>query len=94
MEEKIKNLLIDRCHYSVVEARETAKDICSFSCEDLRNAVRKWVLTGELVDLREGKYTVKGLMRSHSFEYPAALVFIDWYRNSPAEAEASLQWMR
>lgn len=94
MEGRIKNVLIEKCNYSEVEARVTAKDICSFSSKDLRNAVRQWVYTGEYVNVREGKYTVRGLMKTHSFEYPAALVFIDWYRNSPKEAEASLQWMR
>lgn len=94
MEERIKKVLIERCNYSEVEARETAKDICGFSSEDLRDAVGQWVYTGEYVDVHEGKYTVRGLMKNHSFEYPAALVFIAWHRNSPKEAEASLQWMR
>lgn len=94
MEEKIKSLLIEMFKYTEVEARETAKDICSFSDEDLRGAVRQLVNTGEYQEIIEGKYTTSGLMKSHSFEYPAALVFIDWYRHSPIEAENALQWMR
>lgn len=94
MEEKIKSLLIEMFKYTEVEARETAKDICSFSDEDLRDAVRQLVYTGEYQEIIEGKYTTSGLMKSHSFEYPAALVFIDWYRHSPIEAENALQWMR
>lgn len=94
MEEKIKGLLIERYNYSLAEARETAKDICSFSHEDLKNAARQWAANGTCVEVYEGKYTTSGLMKSHSFEYPAALVFIDWYRSSANEAEAALQWMR
>lgn len=94
MEECIKNFLVERFKYTEVEARETAKDISSFSDEDLREAVRQLVYTGECVEVREGKYTTSGLMKSHSFEYPAALIFIDWYRHSPKEAENALQWMR
>ena len=94
MDEKIKSLLIEQFKYTEVEARETAKDICSFSDEDLRNAVRQLVHTGEYLEIIEGKYTTSGLMKNHSFEYPAALVFIDWYRHSPKEAENALQWMR
>ncbi len=94
MEERIKDFLIQKYRYTEVEARETAKDICSFSDEDLRDAVRQLVNTGECVEVKEGKYTTSGLMKSHSFEYPAALIFIDWYRNSPKEAENALQWMR
>ena len=94
MEERIKNFLIERYQYTEVEAGETAKDISSFSDEDLREAVRRLVHAGEYVEVREGKYTTSGLMRSHSFEYPAALVFIDWYRHSPKEAQNALQWMR
>lgn len=94
MEEKVKSLLIEKFKYTEVEARETAKDICSFSDEDLRDAVRQLVHTGEYLEIREGKYTTSGLMKSHSFEYPAALVFIDWFRKSPQEAENALQWMR
>lgn len=94
MEEKIKSLLIEKFKYTEVEARETAKDICSFSDEDLRNAVRQLVHTGEYLEIIEGKYTTSGLMKNHSFEYPAALVFIDWYRHSPQEAKNALQWMR
>lgn len=94
MEERIRSLLITKFKYTEVEARETAKDICGFSDEDLRDAVRRLVRTGEFLEIREGNYSTSGLMKSHSFEYPAALVFIDWYRNSPLEAEKALQWMR
>ncbi len=94
MEEKVKCLLVEKFKYTEVEARETAKDICGFSDEDLREAVRQLVHTGEYLEIREEKYTTSGLMKGHSFEYPAALVFIDWYRKSPREAENALQWMR
>ena len=50
--------------------------------------------TDEMVDIHEGRFTVSGLMKRHSFEYPAALVFIDWYRDSPKEAEEALRYMR
>lgn len=94
MEEKVKSLLIEKFKYTEVEARETAKDICGFSDEDLRDAVRQLVHTGEYLEIREGEYTTSELMKGHSFEYPAALVFIDWYRKSPKEAENAIQWMR
>ena len=94
MEEKIKHVIIVRCNYTAAESRETAKDICNFSSKDLRDAVRKWMYTDEMVDIHEGRFTVSGLMKRHSFEYPAALVFIDWYRDSPKEAEESLRYMR
>lgn len=94
MEERIKKILVERFKYTEVEASETAKDISNFSDEDLREAVRQLVHVGKYVEIREGKYTTSGLMKGHSFEYPAALVFIDWYRKSPKEAENALQWMR
>lgn len=93
MEEKIRNVLIERCNYSEVEARETSKDICGFTSEDLRNAVRTWIHKGEITEVREGKFSTQGLMKNHSMEYPAALVFIDWYRSSSTEAESALHWM-
>ena len=93
MEEKIRNVLIDRCNYSEMEARETAKDICGFTSEDLRNAVREWIHKGEITEVWEGKFSTQGLMKNHSMEYPAALVFINWYRSSPTEAESALHWM-
>ena len=94
MEERIKKILVERFKSTEVEARETAKDISNFSDEDLREAVRRLIHVEECVEIREGKYSTGGLMKSHSFEYPAALVFIDWYRHSPQEAENALQWMR
>lgn len=94
MEEQIKNFLIERFKYTEVEARVTAKDVSNFSDEDLREAIRQLVHVGECVEIVEGKYTTSGLMKSHSLEYPAALVFIDWYRHSPQEAKNALQWMR
>ena len=64
MEEKIKHVLIVRCNYTAAEARETAKDICNFSSKDLRDAVRKWMYTDEMVDIHEGRFTVSGLMKT------------------------------
>lgn len=91
MEEKIQKLLMESCHYSLAEAKETAKNICSFSQEDLRNAVRQWVIDGSFTEVKEKNYTVSGLMKHYGMAYPAALVFIDWYRDEPEVAEAVLQ---
>lgn len=93
MKKRIEILLMKHYGYSKLEAEETAKDLSCFKDHDLCNAVRLWVDEGKKVDVNAGNFSISGLMKSYSFEYPAALIFIDWYRNEPKEAEDSLLWM-
>lgn len=90
MEDKIKSLLMTEYGYSEKAATMTADDLCSFKDTDLKEAVQVWLSTGKFKNVTEGKYQARELVENYSMKYPAALVFIDWFRECPEEAEASL----
>lgn len=90
MKDKIKALLLKNYGYNEKSATMTADDLCSFKDTDLKEAVQIWLSTGKYKNVTEGKYEARELVEKYSMKYPAALVFIDWFRECPEEAEASL----
>lgn len=88
----IEALLLER-GYGTAGAKSTAADLARVIVrgdEDLRSAAMSW-LRGEglLPDVSEGGYSLSALV-ARGLRYPAAIVFLDWLREDPAEAIKSI----
>ena len=91
MKDRITKALIERCNYSNHAAVLTANDLIAFETEDLKRAVDSWIFHNENPEITEGEFTTTSLMNNHHMTYPAALIFIDWYRESPQDALSSIK---
>lgn len=77
--------------YSPSCAERTADDLCRISHADLRECISRWLSDNTFTDVTESVYTVKQLMAEHHMTYPAAIIFIDWYREDPVAASSVLK---
>ncbi len=91
MEERIKHKLISELAYSDVSAQRTARDLCAIRYPDLREGVVRWLTCGLETSAGEGEYSTETLMKTFRMTYPAALIFIDWYRTDPSTAVSALR---
>lgn len=92
MKEAIKKVLICRAGYAERAAEVTADQIVALQHHDLKKAVAEWLRTGAEINVGEQPYDVASLMKNHKLKYPAAILFIDWYRASPEEAVGSMAY--
>ena len=91
MERKIREKLKNELGYSDFSAARTAEDLVHIEDNDIKTALNNW-LSGEGEScVSEGTYTTEILVKKHNMKYPAALIFIDWLREAPRQAMASLQ---
>ena len=88
-EKAIRHILITECGYSERAAELTAHDLTHFLASDhadLDEAVARWVADrADLAAFSCGGHRVSDLM-ARGMSYPAALVFVDWYRSEPTVA--------
>lgn len=87
---KIREILLRKCGYSEYAAKVTEKDLSHIKGIDLMNARDLWVESDIQSDIVENPYTTKMLVREYGMTYPAALLFIDWYREDPVNASKAL----
>lgn len=93
IQDTLKKILRTECGYSERSAELTARDLTHFSSPDhadLDEAVARWAADrDDLVDVRCGGRGALDLV-TLGMSYPAALVFVDWYRSDPATASRAL----
>lgn len=96
----IEGVLIREYGYAPRSAELTAYDLTHFSAsihDDLDEAVSRWARNRlDKVDIHAGVHSARSLM-AHGLAYPAALVFLDWYRTDPTTASLALDagmWQR
>lgn len=86
-------ILREEYGYSPRAAELTARDLTNFVAadhDDLEEAVTRWVRDrADQVDIAVGSRSVRDLERL-GLSYPAALVFVDWYRCDPSTASRAL----
>ena len=93
MREQLKNKLISELAYSSISASKTAENLCNFKCADLKEAMLDWLHTDVLSVIQDGPISTILLMEKYHMTYPGALIFLEWYRESP-EAALSVLKMR
>ena len=93
MREKLKNKLISQLAYSSTSASKTAEDLCNLKCADLKEALLVWLRTDARTVIQDSPYSTIILMERYHMTYPAALIFLEWYRENP-EAALSVLRMR
>ena len=91
MKELIQRKLMVDLSYSERAASRTAEDICRFKHSDLKDGARKWLEENQCMNIEEDKYSTDRLMSTYKMTYPAALIFIDWYREDPLTASNALK---
>ena len=89
MREQLRNKLISELAYSSAVASKTAEDLCNLKFADLKAALSDWVRADTQAVIQDGPYSTGFLMQKYHMTYPAALIFLGWYRESP-EAAASV----
>ena len=90
MKEAIKKALTSRLGYSDRTAEVTASQLINLQHYDLKKAVAEWLQTGREKNVGENPYDTDSLMKNHMLKYPAAIIFIDWYRKAPETAVSSI----
>ncbi len=91
MWEQIRNKLMSELSYSYSCASRTAKDLCRLKSADLREGLLDWLRDGTETVIKDGAFSTVRLMEEHHMTYPAALIFLDWYRESPESAASALR---
>lgn len=91
MREQLKNKLISELAYSSPSASRTAEDLCNLKCTDLREALLRWFRTDTQTVIQDDPYSTVFLMEKYHMTYPAALIFLEWYREDPKAAMSVLQ---
>lgn len=92
MKTMLEKRLIEQEGYTKKAANITAIDLLNITDEEIKNAVLQWCLNGYTVDITKNSFSVKTLMEKHELKYPAALIFFDWYIDSPNEALNSIKY--
>ena len=90
MAEEMKEKLMLMYGYSDYTAGVTAHNLVDLAYPDLRAALHNWVKNSECTVIREDAHNTDYLMKYYKMTYPAALIFIDWYRQDPVNAKKSL----
>lgn len=90
MREQLKNKLITDLAYSSASASKTAEDLCDLKYADLRKGLLDWLRTDTQTVIRDEPYSTACLMEKYHMTYPAALIFLEWYREDPTAAVSVL----
>ena len=90
MIEAIMNVLMIRAGYTRYAAKVTAKQLFELKHKDLKEAVAECITSGAELKVGEAPYDTESLMRNHKLKYPAAILFVDWYRTAPDIAVESI----
>ena len=91
MREQLKNKLISELAYSSASAFKTAEDLCNLKCVDLRKGLMDWLRTDTQNVIQDDPYSTDFLMEKYHMTYPAALIFLEWYRENPTAAVSVLE---
>jgi len=86
MHENLCRKLIVELDYSEYAAAQTATDLLRIDHLDIKEAVNRWISYGESTPVDEAPFSTDVLMFQYGMTYPAALVFLDWYREDPVVA--------
>lgn len=86
MHENLCRKLIVELGYSEHAAAQTATDLLRIDHLDIKEAVNRWISYDEATPVDEASFSTDILMRQYGMTYPAALVFLDWYREDPVVA--------
>lgn len=90
MIDAIMHVLIEREGYTHRAAKITAAQLFGLKHRDLKKSVVQWLKSGIEENVGEAPYDTNSLMRNHRLTYPAAVLFIDWYRTAPEVAVESI----
>lgn len=91
MKEKIKSKLVAELAYSDVSASKTAEDLSQIRHPDLKNGLLNWLQRDTCTLIMSGEYSTAFLMEKYHMTYPAAIIFLDWYRTDPDAAVSVLK---
>lgn len=91
MREQLKNKLISELAYSSASASKTAEDLCNLKYADLRKGLLDWLQTDTQTLIQGEPYSTAYLMEKYHMTYPAALIFLEWYRENPTAAVSVLK---
>lgn len=91
MRELLINKLISSLEYSPASASKTAEDLCGLKYTDLRAGLLDWLQTGTQAVIQDDPYSTVSLMEKYHMTYPAALIFLEWYREDPETAVSVLR---
>lgn len=91
MREQLKNKLISELAYSSSSASKTTEDLCNLKYADLKEALLDWLLTDTQRVIQDGSISTVLLMERYHMTFPAALIFLEWYRESPKIAISVLK---
>ena len=86
----IAEILVIRAGYGKKAAQVTAKQLYALKHRDLKQAVAGWLRTGAEAPVGEAPYDTASLMKNHALTYPAAILFVNWYRDDPKTAAGSM----
>ncbi|MGI5987474.1 MAG: hypothetical protein ACOX7M_04970 [Dysosmobacter sp.] len=86
MHENLCRKLIVELDYSEHAAAQTATDLLRIDHLDIKHAVNCWISYDEATPVDDAPFSADILMRQYGMTYPAALVFLDWYREDPVVA--------
>ena len=92
MRERLIQILIDELNYKPEVARITSEDLLEIQDPELKETLKKWVHTREIIPIREGSFDIISLMKRMRF--PSALLAIDMLRREPDRAKLLLKGFR
>jgi len=90
MKRFIEKILIEQEGYTEHVAKITATDLLNIKDLSVKRAVNKWCENGEKENICKDMFSCFSLMKNYGMKYPATLIFLDWYSESPDEAINSL----
>lgn len=82
--DQIKKILIER-GYSRQGAETASSDLMNID-ERLKPCLNEWLKSNKEIDFSVCNHSIKELMRSYGYKYPAALLGINWILNDPDTA--------
>ena len=90
MVDVIMNMLMVKAGYTRHAAKVTATQLFNLKYKDLKTATAEWLRTGTEAKVGDEPYDTHSLMRNHQLKYPAAILFVNWYREAPDIALQSI----
>ena len=91
MREQLRKKLISELAYSSSNASKTSEDLCNLKYADLKEALLNWLRTDTQSVIQDGQISTILLMERYHMPFPAALIFLEWYRESPKAAISVLK---